>query len=52
MFIKKAREFTGLWVFDKWKGYLNKSVKNKKIQLEYLAIYIRIILLIKFTVLL
>lgn len=20
MFIKKAREFTGLWVFDKWKG--------------------------------
>jgi hypothetical protein len=26
MFIKKAREFTGLWVFDKWKGYLSNSV--------------------------
>jgi len=23
MFIKKAREFTGLCVFDKWKGYIN-----------------------------
>jgi len=21
MFIKKASEFTGLWVSDKWKGY-------------------------------
>jgi hypothetical protein len=20
LFTKKAREFTGLWVFDKWKG--------------------------------
>ena len=25
MFIKKAREFTGLWVFHKWKGYLTSS---------------------------
>jgi hypothetical protein len=25
LLIKKAREFTGLWVFDKWKG--NKCYK-------------------------
>jgi len=27
--IKKAREFTGLWVFDKWKGY--KCLQTKKL---------------------
>jgi len=26
MFIKKAREFTGLWVFDKWKGYFTSTI--------------------------
>ena len=30
MFIKKTREFTGLWVFDKWKGYLSNSVLLEK----------------------
>ena len=28
MFIKKAREFTGLWVFDKWKGYTAIIIEN------------------------
>ena len=28
MVIKKAREFTGLWVFDKWKGYKCLHTKN------------------------
>jgi len=31
MFIKKAREFTGLCVFDKWKGYLSNSILLEKI---------------------
>ena len=28
MFIKKVREFTGLWVFDKWKGYTAIVIQN------------------------
>jgi len=28
MFIKKASEFTGLWVFDKRKGYTTIVIEN------------------------
>jgi len=39
MFIKKASEFTGLWVSDKWKGYTTIVIENfyQRIINKYMA---------------